>query len=150
MNVPVSLQHYAQLVQRINAEVVNHLSAALLGSANFKLVPNHELCAGAVFGARNNTHQVVVRSALVPFTFDQSNSLLVEVDRAIFVSHGSTRSLGSRDWQDDRYFADNGVMTVCAPSISEEDIEAAAAQIAHEIKSHLAFEKTFARSYATM
>lgn len=147
MNVPVTLQQYAQLVQRINAEVANHLSSALRSSTNIKLVPASELDCGAVFGVRNSSRQVTIKSALVPFSFDQSNSLLVEVDRAVIVASGASRQLGRLTWTNDSHFADNGVLTVCAPSLDEEAIAHAVGLIAEEIKSHLAFERTFARTH---
>lgn len=141
MNVPVSLQEYAQLVRRINAEIANHLSEAFSGSTSIKTLDQEELDAGVVFSAQNHTRRVNIKSVIIPFGFDHSMSLQAEIDRAVIVASGVSLQLPSCVWTEDGAFAENGLMTLCLPSLDADAVAAAADVIAIEIEAHLSFER---------
>lgn len=141
MNVPVSLQEYAQLVRRINAEIANHLSEVFSGSTSIKTLDQDELDAGVVFAAQNHTRRVSIKSVIIPFGFDHSMSLQAEIDRAVIVASGASLQLPNSAWSDDGTFAENGIMSLCLPSLDADAVAAAADVIATEIEAHLSFER---------
>lgn len=159
MNIKLSLQEYAQLIGRINAEVIDVLKLALQGSDKFKIVAEEAIYPSTtltVFAVHNATRRINLHSALIPFEFveskaspvlpyaEDSQEFFATVDRAVLTMSSAWRASQYSPWIRNESFGDGGVLTVCIQPLDADAVEAAARLLANEIKSYLSFELEFA------
>lgn len=140
MNMQFSLQDYARLVCNINAEVVATLKQSFQASPGLYLVEANEATAPDILAIHNQTRLINLHSVLVPFGIDSALGYVSSFDKVTLIAHARRRLHKYGPWLQDHSFGENGVFTLCIPSLDADDVAAAALRLADEIKMHLSFE----------
>ena len=145
MNVDITLDQYATLIQRLNLELATALANRLSAAQSLDLVPKADLLFDTAFEARNEAISIALKSVDIPFrvcTPGWRTINLAEVKLQCHATH-LARRLGEQV-KHDISFADNGVFMLALPSIDVEHIDAAASTVGSAFVRHLTGQSALA------